>query len=168
MTLKVLSLEQFKTLVEDAHLICFKEIRPRNFNTFNYAILVDNDQGVPMAYATCIELDKGTVYMQHGGAFPGSEKGPGAVRAYHMIMNYLRESYARASTIIKNTNIAMIKLAYSAGFIIHGVDYMEDGIYLHLLNDFSGGKENGGMDSDSNDGRLNAPAGGATTPATGG
>jgi hypothetical protein len=166
-TLKVLHYEDFKQIVEDAHLICFKELRPRQFNTFNYAILIENEQGTPMAYATIIELDKDTCYMQHGGAFPGSEKGPGAVRAYHMIMNYLRESYARSSTIIKNTNIAMIKLAYSAGFIIHGVDYMEDGIYLHLMNDFRG-DDNGLVDSSSDGRGLNAPAGGATTPATAG
>lgn len=152
-------------IAEDAHLICFKEVRPWYVNTFNYALMVEDEGGVPLAYCTCLELDAASVYMQHGGAFPSAEKSHKTVRAYHMMVNYLRENYERSATIIKNVNIAMIKLAYSAGFIIHGVDYMEDGIYLHLINDFLKGKNNVvGTCSDGSG--LNAPTGGATTPAT--
>lgn len=165
MILKRYTLDEFNQLAEDAHLICFKEARPRYVNTFHFALMVEDENGVPLSYSTCLELDKASVYMQHGGAFPSAEKGPLTVRSYHLMLNYLREHYERASTIIKNTNIAMIKLAYSAGFVIHGVDYMQDGIFLHLLNDFLGGQD-GMVDSGNNGGRLNAPGGGATTPAT--
>lgn len=165
MTLKRYSLTEFSVLVESAHMVCFKEERPWYVNTFTFALMVEDDDGVPLAYCTCLEMDTASIYMQHGGAFPSAEKGPKTVRAYHKMIQYLRDNYERASTIIKNNNIAMIKLAYSAGFEIHGVDYMHDGIFLHLLNDFSGGKENGLVDS-SRDGRgLNAPTV-ATTVAT--
>ncbi len=138
MILKRFTLEQFNELAENAHLICFNEVRPRHLNRFNFALMVEDEAGVPLAYATCIETDAESIYMQHGGAFPSSSKGPLAVRAYHMMLKYLKEHYRQSSTIIRNTNIAMIKMAYSAGFVIHGIDYMEDGIYLHLLNVFKG------------------------------
>lgn len=135
MILHKVGLTDFKNMAEQAHLICFNEIRPAGKNTFDFALFVESDEHLPMAYATCIEMDKGTLYMQHGGAFPQSH-GVGAVRAYHKIMNFVREGYERASTIIKGDNIPMLKMALSQGFVPHGADVMSDGFFIHLLNDF--------------------------------
>ena len=117
-------------------MFCFKEHRPTEMNTFDFALFAENDDGTPSAYATCIEMDKESVYMQHGGAFPGSEKSLKAVGAYHRFLAYLREHYKRASTRVENINTPMLKLAMSAGFLINGLDCYGTQIFLHLENDF--------------------------------
>lgn len=116
-------------------MTCFKEFRPKEMNTFDFALFVESEAG-PLAYATCIELNKESVYMQHGGAFPPAEKSIKAVKAYSAIMSVIRASYSQATTRIRNTNLPMIKMALKEGFIINGIDTFKDETYLHLNNTF--------------------------------
>lgn len=136
MILHILKKDQWNALAENAHLTCFKEERPAHLNTFDFAVMVEEND-VPLAYATCIELDSESVYMQHGGAFPSAAKSAKAYLAYKSILNFLRGTHKRASTRIRNTNLPMLKMALKEGFIINGIDYYEDNqVYLHLLNGF--------------------------------
>lgn len=132
-----MSREMFSDIAESAHMICFKEVRPRAFNTFDFALLADDNTG-PLAYATCIEMDAESVYMQHGGAFPSSEGTVKVKRAYGKIIDELRGKYKRASTRIQNTNVPMLKLAMSEGFIVNGIDCFNHEVFCHLQNDFGG------------------------------
>jgi len=134
-TLRRLTLDEFKSLSEDAHMVVFNQVRPRHKNTFDFALVVEDESGTPLSYATCIDFDSDSVYMQHGGAFPSAAKNVKTVRSYHTMINHLRENYKRASTIINAQNLPMIKLAWSAGFVIHGADVMTDGVWLHLMNE---------------------------------
>lgn len=135
MILRRVTLDEFKSIAEEAHMVCFNQLRPREKNTFDFALVVEDEDGTPLSYATCINFDTESVYMQHGGAFPSAAKSAKTVRSYHTMINHLRESYSRASTVINAQNISMIKLAWSAGFQIHGADVMTDGVWLHLLNE---------------------------------
>jgi hypothetical protein len=64
-------------------------------------------------------------------------KGVYTVKGYLMMMKFLRENYQRASTRIRNSNIPMLKLAMSAGFLVNGIDAHPNGeTYLHLWNEF--------------------------------
>ena len=136
LALEKLTLEQWNEVSENAHLVCFNEHRPREVNTFDFALVTRNESEL-CTYATCIELDKASVYMQHGGAFPNVAKGVYTVKGYLMTMRYLKENYQRASTRIKNTNLPMLKMAMGAGFLINGIDSHPNGeVYLHLWNEF--------------------------------
>ena len=121
---------------EILHSLCFNELREHKANTFDFALLV-TDEDIPQCYATCIEMDNESIYMQHGGALPSAKENLRAVRGYHLIINWIKEKYKRASTRIENKNIAMLKLAFSAGFLVNGIDLFGDEIFLHLKNDFN-------------------------------
>jgi hypothetical protein len=133
------SLNEFNKIAEEIHLACFGEHRPKEMNTFDFALIVLNEKE-PIAYSTIIEHDRETVYMQHGGAFPNVEKTPSVAKAYHLMIAWVRENYKFALTQVLNLNVPMLKLAMSTGFIITGVNLWEDGIWLQLTNDFMGGK----------------------------
>lgn len=144
MILHKVSLEEFNVVAEKAHLICFNEVRPADHNTFDFALFIEDEEHVPLAYATCIEMEKKSVYMQHGGAFPHKNIDEAAslkdltvrVKSYHMMIRFLKEKYAQATTKIKGSNIAMLKLAFSAGFVPVGADIVEDGFFIHLRANF--------------------------------
>jgi hypothetical protein len=133
--LERVTLEDWKVIAEDAHFYCFQENRPKDLNTFDYALIVRNDKEL-CAYATIIESDKESVYMQHGGAFPNIEKGVYTARAYFTILKELKNHYKRANTKIRNTNIPMLKLAFSAGFLVNGIDLSRGEVFLHLVKEF--------------------------------
>lgn len=138
MNISVLTLEQWNLMSEKAHMVCFNEVRPKEVNTFDFALFATDKNDTAIAYATCIELDNESVYMQHGGAFPEARKSMKAVNAYHRFVAQLKGKYKRASTRVQNINIPMLKLAFSAGFVINGLDTHGDEIFLHLINNFDG------------------------------
>lgn len=129
--------EKWDIIAEDAHLSCFSEFRPKGFNRFNYAIMAIDKDERPCAYATILELDQETAHMQHGGAFPNVRGTIISTKAYHHLIQYLRQNYKVATTYIKNTNISMLKLAMSAGFIAVGLDCHGEDMYLHFYNDLT-------------------------------
>lgn len=131
MELKYLTLEEFKVISERAHFLCFQEQRDASMNTFDFAILVTENE-IPIGYGTFIELSKDSLYMQHGGVFEPIEKSLGTVRAYHLILRALAEKYKDAATRIANTNKAMLKLAISAGFLVTGINVNDDIVFVNL------------------------------------
>lgn len=122
---------EWNKLAENAHLICFQEMRPARLNTFDFA-LVCADEAEIFSYTTIIEMDSETAYMQHGGAMPNAKGTTKVLKTYQMTLGYLKERYKRISTRIQNTNIAMLKLALSQGLVVNGCDCYPDGVFLHL------------------------------------
>lgn len=135
MNLHTLTLDEWNKLAETAHMICFNEERPAFMNTFDFALFVEEND-VPLAYATCIELDKHSVYMQHGGVFPSATMTVKSFKAYEMIMDYLRNKYVRASTRVERSNKTMRRFAEKVGFEINGIDNFGAEIFIHFQNDF--------------------------------
>lgn len=130
--------EEWGKIAEDAHLTCFGEFRPNDFNRFNYALAVFDEDKI-FAYATIIEMDADTCHMQHGGAFPHGRKSIYSYGAYEKMISYLREKYKFATTHILNTNTPMLRFAMKAGFVVVGVDcYGGSDTYLHLYNKLRG------------------------------
>lgn len=115
-----------------AHLTTFYLDRKAEMDRIDYALLVHN-QEEPCCFATLIEIDKDSVYMQHGGAFPAVAKGVYTVKGYVMITNHLKEHYKNISTKILNKNIPMIKMAIAVGLEINGVEMIDGDIFLHLM-----------------------------------
>ncbi len=138
MKLERVSPENWNKVAEEAHLTCFSELRPKSRNTIDYAILV-HDEEKPCAYATIIEMDQMSAYMQHGGAFPETKGTAKSFRSYQMIIDHLSEFYQALTTRIENTNVPMLKFALSVGFLPIGMDCHTFGIYegtfLHMYRD---------------------------------
>jgi len=127
------TLEEFNKFSGDFHHECFKENRPAWANTFDFALLAEDDETKEiLGYITCFEIDAGQVWVHFGGVFQENKKIPGT-QVFQLGINYLRERYARIVLDTKNTNIAMIKVAYASDFVIVGVDCSFKEIYLRLL-----------------------------------
>lgn len=132
MNLKRLTLEEWGVVSEEAHALVFNEVRPPSFNTFDYALMVSDENDRPVCYATLIEMDRHSVYMQHGGAFPEVAKTTRVARGYHLMIAYLKEHNVKIATRVLNTNLPMLKLALSAGLLINGIDMVGHEIFLNM------------------------------------
>ncbi len=134
-----LSPKEWHQYSEDAHLICFNEIRPAKMNRIDFAMTTFED-GVPQTYMTCREVDEETLYMQYGGAFPSVQGTVKSFRGYEMMLCELSHHYKRATTLIENKNRAMLKFAMKVGFEIIGVRTFDGKIYLEHLLTFGGSR----------------------------
>lgn len=101
--------EKWAEVSQVTHRLSFGYERTPDMDRIDYALVVTNDNE-PCCYATIIELDKESVYMQHGGAFPNVQKQVYTVKGYFMFINWLKEQYHSISTRILNTNVPMMKL----------------------------------------------------------
>lgn len=133
---KKLTPKEWSEFSEMAHLIVFNEKRSKSMDRVDFALIVENEKGVPLTYATCKELDSETVYMQYGGAFPSSEKTTLVFKCYDLMINFLMLSYKRIGTMIENKNKPMLKLAMKKNFIIVGMRNFHNSVLLeHMLEE---------------------------------
>lgn len=130
--LEKISPEEWSKLSSAAHKISFSHERSPDVDRIDYALLVRNDSEL-CCYATIIELDKDSVYMQHGGSFPNAAKGVVSVKGYFMFTNWLKEHYQTISTRIFNKNHPMLKLALAADLDPVGMDVMNGMVFLNCL-----------------------------------
>jgi hypothetical protein len=104
-------------------------------NRVSYAILAQDDKSkVPYGFATIVELDAQTGYIQHGGTFPSSKGSAMGGRGFLKIIEHLRHRYYHVQMRVKNTNIAMLKLCLKAGFVTSGIQMDKFGV-LYLIED---------------------------------
>lgn len=128
-----LSRDEWLQYSEQAHLICFGETGYSRLERCDYALLVV-DRDAPLMYATIKETDAESTYLQRGGAFPSSKNTALSYRAFDLILSYLKAHSKHITMRVLNTNIAMLKFAMKAGFLIDGVNYAKGNIYLdHYL-----------------------------------
>lgn len=106
-----------------------------DMNRVSYAILAqDSASLVPYGFATIIEIDAQTAYIQHGGTFPSTLGSAIGGRGFFKIIEYLRNRYYHVQMRVRNTNISMLKLALKAGFITCGT-HMDKLGTLYLTQD---------------------------------
>ena len=122
----------WRQISANAHWASFGRPRSPDFDRIDYSLFV-HDGARPCAYATLIEIDQESVYMQHGGAFPGTSKTTLTMRSYIMMTNWLKERYKTISTQISNLNIPMLKMAMAVGFVISGTELNEGELFLKML-----------------------------------
>ena len=121
MELKKLSKEEWKHLCANAHLVCFNESRDPEMDRIDFALLTVKDS-VPGAFVTIREVDSESIYWQYGGAFPSIRGTTEVLKHYKSFFNWCADSgYKRASTLIENTNVPMLKLAMHCGYRIIGI-----------------------------------------------
>ena len=131
MNLQKYSSDQWVLVAEDMHLSVFGEHRPKDLNRVDFALVCWDEK--PLGYFTCREFDSESVYIGFGGFIEKSFKN---VNAYKLGLDYLRSNYKRATTLVENTNISMIKLAMSQGFLITGIKNFKNIILLELSQEF--------------------------------
>lgn len=124
--------DEWSKLSSAAHKISFSHERSPDVDRIDYALLVRNDSEL-CCYATIIEIDKDSAYMQHGGSFPNAAKGVISVKGYFMFTNWLKERYESISTRIWNKNHAMLKLALAAGIEISGMEVVNGMVFLNCM-----------------------------------
>jgi hypothetical protein len=130
MIVNQLSPLQWSELAEEAHLLCFNEVRDCSMDRIDFA-LYTTDGNKPLAYMTCKELDSETIYLQYGGSFPETQGTANSFRAYNQMLFRLKElGYKRAGTYIENTNKPMLKFAMKAGWLITGLRNFENTLLL--------------------------------------
>lgn len=123
--------DEWTALSTLAHKIAFNEERPADFNTFDFA-LVAFDADTIYGYGTLIEMDKESIYIQHGGAMPPL-KGKGQTKElFGAGVKWLLERYKRVSFRVHNKNLPMIKLGFSTGFLICGCETFKDKTLLTM------------------------------------
>lgn len=137
MELVKLSSSEWHNFSQEAHLICFNEEMSRELNRIDFA-LVSHEEGLPLAYTTCREFDAETIYMQFGGAFPSAKGTMKSFQSYMKILEALKSHYKRATTLIENKNIPMLKFAMKAGFLITGLRHYKGAILLEHLLEWEG------------------------------
>ncbi len=126
--------EDWKQVSEDAHLSVFIERKPASLDRIDFALVVEAKDGAPMAYATCREIDRESLYLQYGGTFPNCRGRGKGHDLFAQFVGYARKHYRRVSCLIENTNRPMLKLAFDAHFDIVGVRTFKGAVLLeHLL-----------------------------------
>lgn len=130
--MKLVKVEKYawKSMSEEAHRICFNEIKPADRERVDFALLITNDDDFPISYATCKELDGETIYLQFGGCFPGSKDTVYAFKAFNMGIEFLKKTYKNILFYVKNDNRPMLKFAMKVGFKIIGIKNFNGNILL--------------------------------------
>lgn len=128
--------QKWETLSEDAHRAVFGELKPKHFDRISYVFLaLDDDK--PVGYVSIRETDHETVYWQFGGAFDWARNTSTPVRCYDAFIETQKSlGTKRVTTKIENTNITMLKLAMSRGFLILGSGYYQGSVLLDLVKEF--------------------------------
>lgn len=119
---------QWSLVSEDIHLLVFNELRPDSMARIDFSLVVWDE--IPLGYITCREFDSETIYISYGGGLGKSFK---ILAGYKMLLESLKSTYKRATTLVENTNISMIKMAMSQGFLVTGIKNIKNQIYLELV-----------------------------------
>lgn len=141
MNLLLMTPIDFEAMAEDAHMAIFGEFKDRKSNRFDFVILVEEEvrtqllkqeERVPVGLMACKEIDAESVWILYGGAFEKFRKTSIIVPGFHMMIDFLRTKYKRVRIDSKTSNIAMIKLAYSKGFEIVGVENQLGEMFVNM------------------------------------
>lgn len=121
---------------EQAHLICFSEIKPKEWDRIDFALVVRSEEKL-MGYVTCREISADTVYWQFGGSFPDTKGTTKSWRCMNALVDFCREAkYKRITYLVENDNYAMLKMSMLMGFKIVGLRTFKDSVLLEHLREF--------------------------------
>lgn len=133
-----ISPEAWAPFSERAHLICFNEAKPASLDRISFALVVEDENEMPMLYGACKEHDAESLYYQYGGAFPGTKGTIKSFRCFEAILAWAVDNgYRRVSFLVENTNEPMLKLAMRSGFLITGVRYFKGNVLLEHVKEFA-------------------------------
>lgn len=127
MIVNFISKESWMNISPYFHQMAFSNKDFSLIENIDFACSLVNDD-TTLGYCTFRVLDKTHVYMQYGGAVD-----LGAYlnfKAYLTLVEALKKEYMHITTLIKNDNVPMLKMAMKAGFRIVGIRFIKNEIYL--------------------------------------
>lgn len=137
MNLAILKLDpaQWKSMSLHAHLAVFGEKRFEDMDRIDFVLLgVDHQEDKPIGYISVRELDKDSVYWQHGGSLPPIKDTIYSFKLYQEMVRWTFDRYQRVTTLIENDNAVYLKMAAKVGFKIIGCRTFKGKVLLeHLL-----------------------------------
>lgn len=138
MSFRVIAVEpqEWEKMSAEAHLLAFKERRPRDMDRVDFALLALDECDKPSGYISCIEMDKETLYWQHGGAMPHIKDTVLSYKGYCDFVKWGQQHFKRITTRIENTNLVMLKMALKVGFLIRGTYTHNGKIFVELCLEF--------------------------------
>lgn len=129
-TIRSLSIEEWKPLAEQAHLVVFSTLYPSEHQRFDGVLLATDEFDTMLAYVSFREFSYDVVYWQYGGAFPGIKGGIHSFNVYQEFLKTHFQKYRVVTTLIENTNVAMLKFAMKVGFRITGIRCVGESVLL--------------------------------------
>ena len=131
-----ISKADWAAMASAAHLICFSEKLPAEAERVDFVILATESKKTPLGYFSCKEVSDTWVYVQYGGAFPSALGSSLSYKAYVKGIDWLRQRYSCATTLIENTNVVMLKIALKMGWKIIGTKTFNGHIMVEHLLEF--------------------------------
>lgn len=126
--------EKWEVFAQTAHALLFDQHRDTSLNRHHFVITIVFN-GQLGGYFTCLEMDSETLYIQYGGAMPWFWDSFHIYPGFVKMLGWCRENYKRFWMRVENTNLAMLKMALKAGFIINGISNFKGKIYLELYQE---------------------------------
>jgi len=122
--------DEWENFAETAHKLVFKEVRDCGIDRISFALLAANGKDA-VAYVTCRELDRDSLYWQYGGAID-EYRGFVAVKAFSAFHEYCKSRYKRITTLVKNDNINYLHLLMKNDFRAIGIRNFKGEILLEM------------------------------------
>lgn len=116
---------------ENAHKGVFGEHLSPGDERIDFALLaVLPEETQMLGYVTCKEVDRHTLHWVYGGSFDFQRGSIYNYRAYLQMLAHCGTTYKRMTTLIENSNEAMLKMAAKAGLKIIGVRNYTGQVFL--------------------------------------
>lgn len=116
---------------KSAYESVFGETADLSESLFDYAFVVVDEHECPIIYTTIKQLSEKSLYIEHGGSFPDYRGSRKVLPAFKMLIDAWYNGGAdRISLSTLATNVAMQKLALSAGFLPCGMFHNDKGLFL--------------------------------------
>lgn len=131
--IRVITPNNWKLMAQDVHACVHGTLRDPNMDRVDFVLLGVDDKDEMAGYITVKVFDDASVYFGWGGMFPSYK---GTTKTYHIYKEailFIFTQFKRINTYIRNTNVAMLKLAMKVGFLITGIKVIDNIIYCDLL-----------------------------------
>lgn len=123
--------DKWATLSKNANMAVFGEIVDPGLEKIDCAYLI-LDKDSPVAFTSIQERDRESAYIQYGGTMP-QHRGKGFGKEFFtMILDEVFKTYKRVGMLVENTNIPMLRLGMSSGFVIIGMRNFKGSILLEM------------------------------------
>ena len=112
---------------------CFGEWIDHHVPDFILLSVTDSGDDI-MGFLSCFQSKQHEVYVMWGGFRP-EYRGIGVRGKLKQARDYLHERYKSVITTVENSNVPMLKLYLSLGYLIYGIKTSSDNhTYLELIH----------------------------------
>ncbi len=130
--------EKWEVISADAHIVCFGLTRPSHLDRVDYANMLLDENDHLAGYATVLEMDSETAYLQYGGIFPNYKDTIYPLKGFMKMLGRMSEQYKRVTCKVENTNKVFLKFCLKADFVPVGVTNFKGKILVDFCREFHG------------------------------